>query len=97
DLFSQLIALTHEQVGRRAFRSQLRLLGLGLRCLRIGFFTGQRDVLGDHGAKDLTLVDATLTLPREVQFTNAEEESQDVAVPRVPEGPQQRRRRELLL
>jgi hypothetical protein len=96
-LFGELIALADQQVGLGALGGQLGLLGLGLRRIRVGGFTGQRDVLGDDRANHFPQVGPALALAHEIQLTNAEEEAEDVAVPRVPEGTQQRRRRELLL
>jgi hypothetical protein len=57
----------------------------------------ERDVLGDDGADDLARFHAALSLLREVEVTDAEEEPQDVAVLPVAERAQQRRGRELLL
>jgi hypothetical protein len=74
-----------------------RLLGLRLRRVFRRGLARKLDVFGDNRADDFTVLGASFALLREVEFTDGEEEPEDVRVVAETERAEERGGRELLL
>ena len=96
-VLGELVAFLDEQHVLGALPLGLRLLRPRLRRVLGRGFARQRDVLGDDRAEHFALLAAALTLLREVELANGEEETEDVRIRSVAERAQQRGGRELLL
>ena len=95
--FRQLVTFAYEQLSFRALTLSLRLFWSSA-SVRIGSsgFTVQRDVFGNDGAEDFTLIVARFANLHQVEFANGEEQPEDVAIFTPAKRAEQRRGGEFL-